>query len=240
VPTRTPEGFVVDIADRTLYWFENGTLKTRFPVAVGRNLTWSTPRGRFWIMEKRRDPIWRVPSSIQHVMRAGGKTVDTEIKPGPKNPLGKYFIALSGGGVGFHGTNSPGSVGRYATHGCMRMFAADIERLYKEAGNGTYVEVVYEPISAALDDSGRVWLEVHPDVYGGKEPDPARVHASLLAAGLGGLVDWDRVDKVVKRRWGTAEDVTRRDVPTRGPVNELPSDMVEASLPARYMVTRTP
>jgi len=30
----------------------------------------------------------------------------TEIKPGPKNPLGKYFIALSGGGVGFHGTNS--------------------------------------------------------------------------------------------------------------------------------------
>jgi hypothetical protein len=122
----------------------------------------------------------------------------------------------------------------------MRMVAADIERLYKEAGNGTYVEVVYEPISAALDDSGRVWLEVHPDVYGGKEPDPARVHASLLAAGLGGLVDWDRVDKVVKRRWGTAEDVTRRDVPTRGPVNELPSDMVEASLPARYMVTRTP
>lgn len=239
VPTRTPEGFVVDIADRTLYWFEGGALKARFPVAVGRNLKWSTPRGRFWIMEKRRDPVWRVPPSIQAEMRAGGKAVVTEVKPGPKNPLGKYFIALSGGGVGFHGTNAPGSVGRYATHGCMRMLAADIERLYKESQNGMYVETVYEPVSAAQDELGRVWLEVHQDVYRGRKADPARIRERLVAAGLGDIVDWARVDEVVKRQWGTAEDVTRRDVPLRL-VNEPPADIVEASLPPRFILTTTP
>lgn len=239
VPTRTPEGFVVDIADRTLYWFENGALKARFPVAVGRNLKWSTPRGRFWMLERRRDPVWRVPPSIQAEMRAGGKTVITEVKPGPKNPLGKYFIALSGGGVGFHGTNAPGSVGRFATHGCMRMLPGDIERLYKESKDGTYVETVYEPVSAAQDDMGRVWLEVHPDVYRGRRADPARIREKLVAAGLGDVVDWERVDEVVKRQWGTAEDVTRRDAPVRMIIEPMP-ELVEASLPARFVVIGTP
>lgn len=234
VPTRTPEGLIVDIADRTVYWFEGGALKARFPIAVGRNLRWSTPRGRFWLLERRRDPVWRVPPSIQAEMRAAGRAVVTEVKPGPRNPLGKYFIAFSGGGVGFHGTNAPGSVGRYATHGCMRMLPGDIERLYKETTDGTYVESVYEPISLAQDDEGRVWLEVHQDVYRGTKPTFSRIHDGIVAAGLGDMVDWERVAEVVKRQWGTAEDVTRSDVPLRLVIDQPPA--IEASLPARFML----
>lgn len=240
VPTRTPEGLVVDIADRTVYWFEGGALKARFPVAVGKNLKWSTPRGRFWILERRRDPIWRVPPSIQDEMRAAGRNVITEVKPGPKNPLGKYFIAFSGGGVGFHGTNAPGSVGRYATHGCMRMLPADIERLYKETVDGTYVENVYEPITLAQDDTGRVWLEVHEDVYRGRKANLERIHDGIVAAGLGDMVDWARVADVVKRQWGSAEDITRADVPLRLVIEPPPPTMIEASLPARFLLAATP
>src|SRR5215469_8570135 len=36
VPRRHPDGIVIDVAVRTLYWFEGGRLKARFPVGVGR------------------------------------------------------------------------------------------------------------------------------------------------------------------------------------------------------------
>ena len=105
--------------------------------------------------------------------------------------------------------------------------------------DGTYVETVYEPVSAAQDDLGRVWLEVHPDVYRGRRADPARIRAKLVAAGLGDVVDWERVDEVVKRQWGTAEDVTRRDAPLRLIIEPTP-ELVEASLPARFVLIGTP
>lgn len=217
VPTLLNDGLVVDITDRTVYWFENGDVKARFPVAVGRNSRWPTPQGSFHIIERRKDPEWRVPLSIQAEMRAAGKTVLTRVPPGPRNPLGKYFIALSSGGVGFHGTNAPSSVGRYATHGCMRMHASDVERLYRETTNGMSVDIVYDPVSLAVDADGRIWLEVHDDVYRGRKADLSLVRQALTIANLAGWVDWDRAADVVKRRWGTAEDITLAPVPPGHP-----------------------
>lgn len=217
VPTLLMDGIVVDVTDRTLYWFEDGEVKARFPVAVGRNNRWRTPQGSFHILERRKDPEWRVPLSIQAEMRAAGRTVVTRVAPGPRNPLGKYFIALSSGGVGFHGTNAPSSVGRYATHGCMRMHAKDVERLFHETPNGLPVEIVYDPISIAVDADGRIWLEVHEDVYRGRKADLALVRQALTIANLDDWVDWDRAAEVVKRKWGTAEDITRAPVPPGHP-----------------------
>jgi len=73
VPRRNRDGIVIDLADRTLYWFEHGNLKSRFPVGIGR-IDWATPPGRYRIVGRREDPIWRVPASIQE----GGGVVGTQ------------------------------------------------------------------------------------------------------------------------------------------------------------------
>jgi len=216
VPRRNRDGIVIDLADRTLYWFEHGSLKSRFPVGIGR-IDWATPPGRYRIVGRREDPIWRVPASIQAEMRARGEPVVAVVGPGPDNPLGKYWIQLSSPGYGLHGTNAPASVGKYASHGCMRLLPEHAERLFREACDGTVVEVVYEPVKIARDRLGSVFLEVHRDVYRGKPVDFDGVLAQLQAAGLRDAVDWSRVAEVVVRTWATPEDVTRHAPPAAEP-----------------------
>jgi len=209
VPRRGTDGIVIDLADRTLYWFEHAHLKARFPVGIGR-IDWATPPGRYRIVGRREDPVWRVPASIQAEMRARGEPVVSVVGPGPDNPLGKHWIQLSNPGYGLHGTNAPASVGKYASHGCLRLLPDDVERLFHDARDGTTVEVVYEPVKVARDRLGSVFLEVHRDVYRAKPVQFDAVLARLQGAGVGDRVDWSRVAEVVARAWGTPEDVTLR------------------------------
>ena len=48
---------------------------------------------------------------------------------------------MLGDGVGIHGTPDTASVGRAATHGCMRLHDADIAWLYEHIPTGTHVYV---------------------------------------------------------------------------------------------------
>ncbi|HEY9227886.1 MAG TPA: L,D-transpeptidase [Gemmatimonadaceae bacterium] len=52
--------------------------------------------------------------------------------------LGRYRLNL-GNGIGLHGTPDSASVGRAVTHGCMRLFDADVEWLYSNIPIGTHV-----------------------------------------------------------------------------------------------------
>ena len=212
VPRRGGDGIFINLADRRLYWFEHNQLKASFPVGIGR-IGWATPAGRYRIVARRKDPVWHVPPAIQDDMRASGQEVLTDVAPGPENPLGKYWIQLSANGIGLHGTNSPGSVGKYATHGCMRLRTEHIEELFRAAPNGTPVEIMWEPFKLARDAEGAVLLEVHTDVYRRRQPDLVEVTAAVAAAGLQEEVDWDRVTDVITRAWGTPEDVSRHDTP---------------------------
>jgi L,D-transpeptidase-like protein len=54
--------------------------------------------------------------------------------------LGNYRLNL-GDAVGMHGTTEPSSVGRAVTHGCMRLYDADIEWLYRIIPIGTPVYI---------------------------------------------------------------------------------------------------
>lgn len=206
-PRHGSDGIVIDLAGRTLYWFVHGDLRARFPVGIGRT-DWATPVGRYRIVGRREDPIWHVPPSIQEEMRARGEPVVAVVGPGPDNPLGKYWLQLSAPGYGLHGTNAPASIGKYVTHGCLRFLPEHIAELYREAPDGTLVEVVDEPVKVARDGAGRVYLEVHRDVYRARSAGTADVHALITTAGLAPAVDWARVDEVAARAWGAPEDIT--------------------------------
>src|SRR3954451_24539454 len=83
-----------------------------------------TPLVRRAITAKIKDPTWIPPNSPW----AAGLEA---IPPGGENPLGSRWIGTSAPNVGFHATPEVRSVGRPASHGCMRMYKADVERMFE-------------------------------------------------------------------------------------------------------------
>ena len=47
-------------------------------------------------------------------------------------------------GYGIHGTNEPKSIGKAASHGCIRMARKDLEEIYEMVSVGDLVELVGE------------------------------------------------------------------------------------------------
>jgi L,D-transpeptidase ErfK/SrfK len=210
VPARLRDGLVVNVGDLMLYWLRDGAVVANVPVGVGR-VAWATPAGHYTIVGRRHDPIWHVPRSIQREMQEQGEPVKKKVPAGPDNPLGKYWLQLSAGGYGIHGTNAPWTVGKYTTHGCIRLRPDDIERLYKEVPTGTAVDIINEPIKVARLDGDRILLEAHPGVTD-RPPETAAPNIAdrLREAGVIDLVDVDAAERVVRDAWGVAVDVSKR------------------------------
>ena len=120
---------VVSLEDRKLALMEGGAVKKIYPVAVGRPST-PSPVGTFTIERRVKNPTY------SH----NGKVV----APGPNNPVGSRWMGLSVHGYGIHGTNEPKSIGKAASHGCIRMAKADLEELYTMVQVGDAVELVGE------------------------------------------------------------------------------------------------
>jgi lipoprotein-anchoring transpeptidase ErfK/SrfK len=139
--TRRTMGSIVVIrrGSRALYRYRglaNGRSRlTRvFRVAVGQS-SYPTPTGRFRIIKKEKNPWWNPPD-------AGWAAGASPIPPGPGNPLGTRWMGLSVGAVGIHGTYNSASIGGFASHGCIRMYLRDAERLFRRVRVGTPVFIV--------------------------------------------------------------------------------------------------
>jgi L,D-transpeptidase ErfK/SrfK len=52
---------------------------------------------------------------------------------------------------GVHGTNNPWSIGREATHGCVRLYDEEMRRLFERTPAGTPLELVYQPTKWGRD-----------------------------------------------------------------------------------------
>jgi L,D-transpeptidase ErfK/SrfK len=206
VPGARDASLVVNLPQRMLFHFRDGTLRGQYPVAVGRR-TWQTPPGDFSIRAMEEDPTWDVPPSIQEEMRREGRRVLTKVPPGSDNPLGRHWLGLSLPNIGLHGTNAPLSIYSATTHGCMRMHPDDIAAVYAQVTIGDRGRTIYEPVLAAVVDD-RVFLEVHPDIYG-LVPDAFDLALERLdRAGAGRRFDPARVRRAVAEREGLAVDVT--------------------------------
>jgi L,D-transpeptidase ErfK/SrfK len=201
-PEGIADGLVINLPQRMLFVYRQCAVSAAYPIAVGKP-TWPTPLGAFTVIEMETDPTWDVPASIQNEIRRAGRPVVTRILPGPSNPLGKYWIRLSFGGIGVHGTNAPASIFQFATHGCIRLHPEDIEHLYRDVDVGEAGEIVYEPVLAAYDGTA-AYLEVHADAYR-RAGDPFLAAIERLdTLGLSERIDLSAVERVVHAAEGTA------------------------------------
>jgi hypothetical protein len=66
------------------------------------------------------------------------------VPPGPHNPLGTRWMGLSEKGYGIHGTNVSRSIGKAASHGCIRMAQPDLEELFSQTRVGDTVLILGE------------------------------------------------------------------------------------------------
>lgn len=134
IPAVTSVGAVV-IVDRgnfRLSLWKAGK-RISFPIAVG-SPDHPTPTGNYTIIQKQTNPTWFPPDSPW----AAGLG---PIPPGVSNPLGTRWMGTSAPGIGMHGTPVSSSIGTRASHGCIRMFIHDAERLYDLVDIGTPVYI---------------------------------------------------------------------------------------------------
>jgi lipoprotein-anchoring transpeptidase ErfK/SrfK len=126
---------VINRSINRLYLYAANKLQRTFGVATGQS-SYPTPRGKWHIVVKYRNPWWYPP--LNNSWARGLKPVP----PGPSNPLGTRWMGLDSPGVGIHGTNNPASIGYSASHGCVRMQVRDSEWLFEHVDIGTTVFVL--------------------------------------------------------------------------------------------------
>jgi L,D-transpeptidase ErfK/SrfK len=208
VPTELQNGMVINLPELHLYHFQNGAYQRRYALAVGKP-SWPTPTGTYKIYEKRKNPTWNVPPSIQEEMEERGHEVLTKVPPGPKNPLGKFWMGTTASGVGIHATNRPWSVGYSVSHGCIRMLPDEIEQLFPQIEVGTPVKIIYRPLKLALTPEGRVYLEAIPNIYGWELNSLEWVQDMAEYYQITDRIDWEKVRPILKARSGLAQDITK-------------------------------
>ena len=155
-------GLIVGAPDQyAAEWNENGELEKEMRAEWEGGLLLSFSARH----QERLNSAGLEDAKIQEEMRREGNPVLTTVPPGPANPLGRHWIGLTLPGVGIHGTNVPESIYRSTTHGCIRMHPEYVAALLEEVAVGESGMTIYEPILVAVTADGRIFLEVHPDIY---------------------------------------------------------------------------
>ena len=123
----------VDLSTNRLTFYDGLKVRRVYPVATGQP-SFPTPQGTWEVVHKRVNPTWTNPAPD-----GWGADMPKSIPPGPGNPLGTRAMSLNASGILIHGTYASGSIGRYASHGCIRMLLSDVEALYPQVPIGTPV-----------------------------------------------------------------------------------------------------
>jgi lipoprotein-anchoring transpeptidase ErfK/SrfK len=145
-PIRAKRQVIVSVPDRKLVVMQNGAVLGVFEVAVGADVS-PSPSGTFEIVRRLTEPTY---------YHAG--------------------VGLNKKGYGIHGTNAPRSIGKAASHGCIRMRNRDIVQFFAMVSVGDTVE-----IHGQRD-------EQVAEIFGGQASEPmevAQAEASSTGAAAG-------------------------------------------------------
>src|ERR1051325_8049100 len=110
---RNPVVITITRATFRLRLWENLKLTKTYRIAVGR-VGLETPAGLYHIQDKQTNPAWHVPNRAW-----AGDLAGKVIPPDdPANPIKARWMGIYNG-AGIHGTDSVGSLGTAASHGCI-------------------------------------------------------------------------------------------------------------------------
>lgn len=127
---------VVRLSENMLYVYNGLKVERKYAVATGAP-GYPTPEGSFQVIDKAENPSWTNPAPD-----GWGADLPRFIPGGPGSPLGTRALYLDAPGIRIHGTYDLGSIGSYASHGCIRMVIAESEELYEYIPLGTPVLIL--------------------------------------------------------------------------------------------------
>lgn len=139
---RHETSLLIDREDFTLKLYKDDKVIETYPIAVGM-VGHKTPRGIYRINHRAKCPEWQVPNS-EWATEAG-------LKPGTvfkgcteANPLKERWLGVTKPevGIGIHGTGDRSSMGKRASHGCIRMLPEDVVELYPRVPLGSAVTII--------------------------------------------------------------------------------------------------
>ncbi len=108
----------VSVEDKMLDLYDGPRLIASFPITPGSK-TLPAPPGVWVIIGIYTLPEFRWDEAM---LEHGRRSADAyQIPPGPRNPVGILWCGLDKIGIGIHGTSSPETIGRAASHGCIRL-----------------------------------------------------------------------------------------------------------------------
>jgi lipoprotein-anchoring transpeptidase ErfK/SrfK len=137
-PAFTDRIVYVDTKERFLLIYDKGSLVAEFPITPGSTKL-PAPIGVWKIVGIATLPVFRHDEGVlQH-----GKVSDNFflLPAGPNNPVGILWMALNKPHVGVHGTNQPETIGRAASHGCIRTANWDAARIKELVTVGNTVSI---------------------------------------------------------------------------------------------------
>jgi L,D-transpeptidase ErfK/SrfK len=220
LPDSPHEGLVVNLPEHRVYYYPKPrpgqpAEVITFAISIGK-MDWTTPLGLTRIVDKRTRPSWYPPESVRQEHAAEGRPLPKIVPAGPDNPLGEYAMRLGipGGAYLIHGTNRPAGVGMQVTHGCIRMFPEDVERLFGMVSVGTPVRIVNQPIKMGwLGDM--LFMEVHRPLTAAEntaaaDEDLTNITRLLVAATQDRIapIDWAGAERAVAEATGVPEPMS--------------------------------
>ena len=163
----------IDTKEKMLDVFDGDKLLASLPITPGSGPL-ATPPGTWRILGIAEMPTFRWDKSV---LEYGVRSKDFyELPIGPRNPVGVMWIGLNRPGIGIHGTNRPMTIGRSASHGCMRTANWDVVRLAKIITKGMTVVIegppperraeIVENVAKALPAPDSPAPEKHKGVFG--------------------------------------------------------------------------
>ena len=125
-------------AEKILDVYEGESLLASVPITPGGGKL-ETPAGSWRVVGIATAPRFRWDKSVLETGKRSSEFF--MLPPGPNNPVGVLWCGLSKPGIGIHGTNNPQTIGRAASHGCMRVANWDVVRLSKLITKGMSVVI---------------------------------------------------------------------------------------------------
>lgn len=143
----------VDKTNATVKAFDaTGRLIAFYPATIG-SPDRPTPTGTLKVTGTNAHPTYHYNPAYKFKGVRSRRPFD--IKPGPNNPVGSYWISLSAQGYGIHGTAEPGRISKSASHGCIRLTNWDARALGENVKRGTPVVFLDAPTGSSTKQQGK-------------------------------------------------------------------------------------